>query len=83
MARYIYPVIIPMAFVFSFGWLEVFLLLTQFLDWFAGILKRTDVRPSELRKQPPPELQIVVYFGLFLILDIASIISIARFYEII
>jgi len=82
-ARYIYPVIIPMAIVFSFGWLEVFLLLTQFLDWCARILKRTDVRPSELRKQPPPELQIVVYLGLFLILDIASIISIARFYEII
>jgi len=79
-ARYALPVIIPMALVFSFGWLEVSRLLIQFWHKLAVIGDKAGERSQALRLVSLQELQIVVYLFLFLILDIVSIISIARFY---
>jgi len=79
-ARYALPVIIPIAIVFSFGWLEVSRLLIQFWHKLAVIGDKASESSQGLRLVALPDFQIVVYLLLFLILDIVSIISIARFY---
>ena len=64
----------------SFGWLEVSRLLIQFWHKLAVIGDKVGESSQALRLVSLPDLQIVVYLFLFLILDIVSIISIARFY---
>jgi hypothetical protein len=79
-ARYALPVIIPIAIVFSFGWLEVSRLLILFWHKLAIIGDKAGESSQALHLVSLPDLQIVVYLFLFFILDIVSIISIARFY---
>ena len=79
-ARYTYPVIIPMAIAFSFGWLEISRLMIQFWHKLSAIGGKAGRSSQALRLVSLPDLQVVVYLFLFLILDIVSIISIARFY---
>ena len=64
----------------SFGWLEASRLLIQFWHKLAVIGDKAGESSQALRLISLPDLQIVVYLFLFFILDIVSIISIARFY---
>jgi len=82
-ARYALPVIIPMALVFGFGWMEVSRPLIQFGQKLTVIRDKPGDRSLAVRLISLPELQIVIYSFMFFILDVVSIISIVRFYKII
>jgi hypothetical protein len=79
-ARHAYPLIIPVALFLCLGWLEVFFILNSF-----G--RRPPSDEAETQKASSINLpniiriyQLVIYFSLLGLLDIASLASITRFF---
>lgn len=77
-ARHIYPVIIPMALVFTFGWLELF----HGVAMVTGRGEKPDgegiVAPRYARSMHRMQ---VIYVACFLALDLWSILTIVQFYN--
>ena len=79
-ARYTYPAIIPTMLIFCFGWLEIIHLIAILSKYLLKKLRS----PDRLNRIPVilsnPQVQIMIIFGLFIILDFVSIFSIAKHY---
>lgn len=79
-ARHAYPAILPAAFVLSLGWLEIARLLANAWDWLAARSPWKDKLPRIGSEGRFSAVVFVVFFAGFLILDLLSIYSIARYY---
>jgi hypothetical protein len=67
-ARHAYPAIIPTVLLLTAGWLEI-------MFWLDALWKRLARRPKDILP-----ILLTLYVFLFLLLDVLSILSIARFY---
>jgi hypothetical protein len=79
-ARHAYPAIIPTVLLLASGWLEIMLWLDQLWKRFA--CRRPATWEKLLARRPKVGLHSLstLYVLLFLLLDVLSILSIARFY---
>ena len=79
-ARHAYPLIIPTVLFLCLGWLEVFYIANSFdrrpLTETAGSQVATSMNSPNLTHV----YQLVIYFSLLVLLDLASLASIARFF---
>ena len=79
-ARHAYPLIIPVALFLCLGWLEVFYILNS-------LVRRAPSEESRWRIVSPGNqpnfihvYQLTIFFSLLMILDVASLVSIAQFF---
>jgi len=78
-ARYAYPAIIPTMIVLAFGWLEIFNWVTS--GWRYLLQKVSSNRNNINYFNCPHGLQRALYVAFFVLLDVAAIVSIDRFYK--
>jgi hypothetical protein len=79
-ARHACPLIIPSALFLCLGWMEVFYMVNFFVSRPLSKEDKTDVIPSGDRSNFIHIYQHVIYFSLLVLLDLASLFSIARFF---
>jgi hypothetical protein len=79
-ARHSYPLIIPVMFILTTGWQQLFSMLE--LGWCRLVRKGQWLSRWELFTNPKliSVIQAVIFIGLFLYLDIQSLISIIAYY---
>lgn len=78
--RYIYPVMIPIALIFSFGYLEIWRWVSVIIVWTQNLLRKNKKGQEPVQVKQDPDLQIFIFGALLLVLDILSIYSISMYY---
>lgn len=78
-ARHAYPSIISVVLVICFGWLEICYRLDNGLR---RISKDREGLLAALNRGLPNNLQYIIFFAIFVVLDLLSVVSIGRYYYV-